>query len=144
MDTKNVVVLVGRLTADPELKYLESGQAVASFGIAVNRSVHKGNGTYEDSLDGFFDCALFGGEATTLAETCPQGTLVQLQGSLRQNVYETKGEQPRKIKKVEIRVATIARVVTAPKKADAVQPAPPVESAQPAATVQPPPVPQPA
>ena len=116
MDTKNVVALVGRLAADPELKYLDSGTPVANFGIAVNRSTRKPDGSFEDTLDGFFDCELFGGQAAVLAETCSKGSEVQLFGSLRQKKFKTgKGNNTRTISKVEIRVRSIAPVLSVPK-----------------------------
>ena len=55
----NVVVLAGRISVDAELKYSNSGTAIASFSIAVNkyRSTPDGQGKEEVS---FFNCTLFG------------------------------------------------------------------------------------
>src|SRR3990170_1519869 len=111
VSNKNIVVLVGRLAADPELRYLPNGTPVANFGVAVNRSVRKDSGQFEDSLDGFFDCEAFGGQALALAENCAKGTEIALTGSLRQKKFKTSGEQPRTVSKIEIRVATIAPVL---------------------------------
>jgi single-strand DNA-binding protein len=108
MDTRNVVVLIGRLVADPELKYLSTGTPVANFAIAVNRSIPKGDG-FEESLDGFFDCEAFGGTAVALAETLKKGDLAQVSGSLLQKKFESKGGH--KVNKVEIRVRNIAQVL---------------------------------
>lgn len=115
MSSKNVVMLVGRLAADPELRYLPNGTAVANFAVAVNRSVRKSDGSFEDSLDGFFDCELFGPQAEALAETTRKGTEVQLSGSLLQKKFKTNGAQARTVSKVEIRVATIAPVLVVPR-----------------------------
>jgi single-strand DNA-binding protein len=120
MDTKNVVVLVGRLVADPELRYMPNGKPVANFGIAVNRSVRQTDGTFEDQLDGFFDCELFGGQALALAEGCSKGAEVSLTGSLLQKKFKTgNGAGSRTISKVEIRVKTIAPVLQVPREQQA-------------------------
>lgn len=115
MDTKNLVFLVGRLAADPELRYLNNGTPVSNFSVAVNRTTRKSGGGLEDSLDGFFDCELFGAQALALAESCKKGAEVQLSGSLRQKKFETKGEQPRKVSRIEVRVDSIAPVLVVPK-----------------------------
>ena len=147
MDTKNSVVLIGRLVADPSLRYLENGTAVGGFSIAVNRSTRKPDGSFEDSLDGFFDCEIFGGLAETVAETLKKGNVVQVSGSLLQKKFKTRNGQ--QVSRVEIRARTIGRVLEAPRaaapqngQAAAVPEAAPV--AQPAAEVQEAQIPQPA
>jgi single-strand DNA-binding protein len=132
VNTKNVVFLVGRLAADPELRYTPNGTAVATFAVAVNRSVRKPDGTFEDALDGFFDCEIFGPQAEALAESTRKGHEVQLSGSLLQKKFKTNGEQSRTVSKVEIRVATIARVMSAPRTVDSVTPAQVASVPQPA------------
>ncbi len=122
MSTKNVVVLVGRLAADPELRYLPNGTPVANFGVAVNRSVRKADGNFEDSLDGFFDCEVFGGQALALADNCHKGTEVALTGSLLQKKFKTSGEQASTVSKIEVRVMTIAPVLVVPKDTEVAQP----------------------
>lgn len=108
---KNLVFLVGRLVADPELRYLSSGTPVATFAVAVNRTTRKGDAGFQDDLDGFFDCEAFGGQALALAETCPKGSEVQLSGALRQKKFQTNGENSRTVSRVEIRVESIAPVL---------------------------------
>ena len=115
MSTKNLVLLVGRLVADPELRYLPNGTPVANFAIAVNRAVRKPAGGFEDSVDGFFDCELFGGQALTLVEDYGKGAELQVMGSLRQKRFETKGDQPRKVSRIEVRVDSIAPVLVVQK-----------------------------
>lgn len=108
---KNLVFLVGRLVADPELRYLNSGTPVAKFAVAVNRTSRKGDAGFQDDLDGFFDCEAFGSQALALAETCPKGTEVQLSGALRQKKFKTNGENSRTVSRVEIRVESVAPVL---------------------------------
>ena len=120
MDTRNVVVLIGRLVKDPELRYLANGTPVTNFAVAVNRSVRKGDG-FEDQLDGFFDCELFGGTAVTLAEEYGKGAEVYVLGHLLQKKFKTSGGQ--KVSKVEIRVKTVGPTVSAPDTKEAAAPA---------------------
>ena len=116
MDTKNVVVLVGRLVADPELRYMPNGTPVANFGIAVNRSTRKPDGTFEDTLDGFFDCEVFGGQALALAEHSGKGAEVHVTGSLRQKKFKSgNGAGARTISKIEIRVSSVAPALAVPR-----------------------------
>ena len=114
----------GRLVADPELKYLNSGTLVANFALAVNRSTRKPDGSWKDDLDGFFDCEVFGGSALTLSGDFKKGAEVQISGSLGQRTWKTSGDQPRKVSKVEIRVESIGAVLEVRKTDDAAQPQP--------------------
>ena len=116
METKNMVVLIGRLVAEPELRYMPNGQPVANFSLAVNRSIRKDDGSFEDSLDGYFDCELFGGTAVTLAEDYGKGALVQVTGSLHQRKFKVgNGAGNRTVSKVEVRAKTVAPILTAAK-----------------------------
>ncbi len=115
---KNLVFLVGRLTADPEVKYTPQGTPVGNFSVAVNRSVRELDGGWKDDLDGFFDCELWGGAAVTLAEEFKKGALVQLTGSLRQKTWKGQGDQPRTLSRVEVKVESIAPVLAAKKPAE--------------------------
>ena len=114
---KNLVLLVGRLVADPELRYTPQGTPISTFAVAVNRSFRKPDGGWKDDLDGFFDCELWGGGAVTFAEDFKKGAVVQLTGSLRQKKFQTQGDQPRTLSKIEIKVDSVSPVVEA-KKAD--------------------------
>ena len=117
MNTKNLIFLVGRLVADPELRYTPQGTPVTNFSVAVNRSIKKPEG-WEDQLDGFFDCELFGGSAITLCEDFKKGSDVQVSGSLRQKTWHPNGDRSRKASKVEIRVESIAAVLEVRKATD--------------------------
>jgi single-strand DNA-binding protein len=122
LETKNVVVLIGRLTKAPALKYLDSGSPVANFSIAVNRSVRQANGSFSDELDGFFDCELYGGQAITAAETFDKGSEACVVGSLLQKKFQSKGDNPRTISRIEIRVRSIAAPLKVAKLDDAPAP----------------------
>ena len=135
METKNMVVLIGRLVADPELRVLPSGDKVASFGLAVNRSVRNPDGSFEDKLDGYFDCDHYGATAERFAREFGKGALVQITGSLHQRSYKSgNGAGNRTVKKVEVKAKTVAPVLTAPKAQPETPTAAPAE-AQPAVAV---------
>ena len=112
METKNLVVLIGRLTADPELRRMPNGEAVVNFGLAVNRSIRKDDGTWEDSLDGYFDCEHFGDTAVKFAGEFTKGALIQITGSLHQRKFKVgNGAGNRTVSKIEVRAKTIAPVL---------------------------------
>lgn len=114
MENRNIVVLVGRLTADPELKRTGGGDAVVSFGLAVNRWVRKGDGEFEEKLDGFFNCHHFGDAAVKFAAEFKKGDPVQITGSLHQSKFTPRGSE-REISKIEVRVNTLGSVLFVPK-----------------------------
>lgn len=116
MDSRNMIVLVGRLVADPELRYTDSGDPVANFALAVNRTTRKPDGSFEDSLDGFFDCEHFGKTAVTLAENYGKGSEVQITGSLHQRKFKVgNGTGERTVSKIAVRAKTVAPVLAPPK-----------------------------
>jgi single-strand DNA-binding protein len=93
----NVVVLIGRLTRDAELKYTNSGTAVTKFSLAVNRRRKTGDQWIEEA--NFFDITIWGRMAEGLTQYLVKGKEVAIEGELRQNRWEQDG-QPRS--KVEI------------------------------------------
>lgn len=116
METRNMVVLVGRLTADPELRYTNGGDAVVNFALAVNRWVRNGKDEFEERLDGYFNCHHFGDTAVKFNEDFGKGDLVQITGSLQQSKFKV-GEAPneRTVSKIEVKAATIGPVLFVPK-----------------------------
>ncbi|MBN2511185.1 MAG: single-stranded DNA-binding protein [Spirochaetales bacterium] len=98
----NVVVLIGRLTRDAELKYISSGIAVSKFAIAVNRRKRSGE-QWVDETD-FFDITLWGKTAETLNQYLVKGKEIGVEGELRQSRWEQDG-QPRS--RVEIHAKNI-------------------------------------
>ena len=81
----NRVVLVGRLTRDPELRYTESGAPVAKFTLAVDRNYTKQNG--EREVDFIFISA-WRNLAENVAKYTTKGSLVALEGKLQVRSYE--------------------------------------------------------
>ncbi len=98
----NQVVLVGRLTRDVELKYTNTGFAIANLSLAVNRRVKKDDNWQDEG--NFFNCVLIGKRAEALAQYLVKGKQIGIQGELRQDRWEQAG-QPRS--RVEIFVTNI-------------------------------------
>lgn len=97
----NKVILIGRLTRDPELKSTNSGTYFCRFSLASNHSFKKSNGTYEDK-PGFFDCIAWGKSAEILHKYITKGRRICVEGSLRWSSWE--GTDGKKQSKVEINV----------------------------------------
>lgn len=81
----NNVVLVGRLTKDPDLKYTANGAAVASFSLAVNRNFTNQSGEREAD---FINCVIWRKPAETLANYAKKGTLIGVTGRIQTRNYE--------------------------------------------------------
>ena len=78
----NRVTLVGRLTRDPNLRHLRSGDAVTSLRIAVNGRARDGDGKWADRPN-FFDVSIFGRQAETVAEHLAKGRRISVDGRLQ-------------------------------------------------------------
>lgn len=82
----NNVVLVGRLTRDPELKQTSSGISFVNFTIAVNRTYVDQSG--ERQAD-FINCVVWRAQAENLARYMRQGSLIGVEGRIQTRSYET-------------------------------------------------------
>ena len=83
----NQVVIVGRLTKDPEVKELEDGKKVSNMTLAVQRSFKNEEGVYEAD---FINVNLWNGIAQNTAEYCKKGDIVGVKGRLQTSTYEDK------------------------------------------------------
>ena len=81
----NRVILVGRLTRDPELRKANSGLPVASFSIAVDSRMKNQDGTRATT---FMNCSIFGNQAENLVKFTRKGALVGVEGRLNQRSYQ--------------------------------------------------------
>jgi single-strand DNA-binding protein len=86
----NNVVLVGRLTRDPELRFTSNGSAVASFNLAVNRNFTNASGEREAD---FVNCVIWRKPAETLANYAKKGTLIGVVGRIQTRNYENQQGQ---------------------------------------------------
>ncbi|MGC8862842.1 MAG: single-stranded DNA-binding protein [Armatimonadota bacterium] len=88
----NVVVLIGRLVADPELKYTPSGVAVATFRIAVDRRFKSESGERETD---FIDIVVWRQQAEFAANYLSKGRLVAIQGRMQTRSWVQQDGQKR-------------------------------------------------
>ncbi|EAC5178693.1 single-stranded DNA-binding protein [Listeria monocytogenes] len=81
----NRVVLVGRLTKDPDLRYTPAGVAVATFTLAVNRPFKNGQGEQEAD---FIQCVVWRKPAENVANFLKKGSLTGVDGRVQTRNYE--------------------------------------------------------
>ena len=86
----NNVVLVGRLTRDPELRYTPSNVAVATFSLAVNRNFKNQAGDYEAD---FISCIMWRQQAENFANWVKKGNLVGITGRIQTRSYDNQQGQ---------------------------------------------------
>lgn len=86
----NRTVLVGRLTKDVELKYTQSGQAVASFTLAVNRQFTNAQGEREAD---FIQCVIWRKAAENFKNFTHKGSLVGVDGRIQTRSYDNQQGQ---------------------------------------------------
>jgi single-strand DNA-binding protein len=96
----NTVTLVGNATRDPELRFTNTGQAVSSFGLAVNRRwQNRQTGEWEEQTS-FFDITAWGSLGENAAASIHKGTRVLVTGRLQQRTYETQAGDKRSVVEV--------------------------------------------
>ena len=83
----NRMIMTGRLTRDPEIRYTKAEKPVAKFTVAVNGIKKEGK---EDPVD-FFNCVAWNGLANICGEYLKKGSLVAIEGKLHIRKYESKG-----------------------------------------------------
>ena len=86
----NSVVLIGRLTRDPEVRYTESQLAVARFSIAINRVPGRDG---QDRGADFPNIVVFGKQAENCERFLTKGRQVAIQGHIQTGSYEKDGRQ---------------------------------------------------
>ena len=86
----NNVVLIGRLTRDPELRYTPSNIAVATFNLAVNRNFKNQDGEREAD---FINCVMWQKSAENLANWTRKGMLIGVTGRIQTRSYENQQGQ---------------------------------------------------
>jgi len=90
----NRVVLVGRLTRDPELRALPSGASVCSLRVACNSSRRDLDGNYQERPN-FFDVSVYGASAESVSRYMRKGSRVGVDGRLEWREWETADQQKR-------------------------------------------------
>lgn len=95
----NSVILVGRLTADPEIKEVGKDGKVVNFSLAVPRSYKNSEGEYDTD---FIQCNVWNNIAENMKEYCKKGDLIAVKGVLQSSSYEDK--EGNKKYKTDVRV----------------------------------------
>lgn len=91
----NSITLTGNLTREPEMKFLNSGQAAVKLGIAVNRRwQNKQTQEWEERVS-YFNVVAYGKLAENCAESLMKGTKVTVTGRLEQRTWETETGEKR-------------------------------------------------
>lgn len=99
MANLNKVMLIGNLTADPEVKYTPKGTAIANFTLAINRTWKTDTGEKREEVT-FVGCSAFGRVAEIIGEWCKKGKPAFVEGRLTQETWDDKqtGEKKSKTK----------------------------------------------
>ncbi len=92
----NRVVLVGRITRDPELRKTNSGSSVASFTIALDNR----RGPNGEKTTSFIPCTVWNQQAENVYKFTHKGSLVGVEGRLNQRSYDSKDN--RKVQVIEV------------------------------------------
>jgi len=93
----NKIFLIGRLTRDPEQKFLPNGTAITKFSIAVNRSFKKQDGKEETD---FVDCIAWSKLAEIAGKYLSKGSGALVEGRLQIRTYEDSSGSKRKVAEV--------------------------------------------
>lgn len=100
----NKVMLIGRLTRDPEMRYTAQGTAVTNFGLATNRYLPPGESGERREETDFHNIVVFNMGRRNLAETVAQymkkGALVYIEGRLQTRSWEDQQGQKRRTTEV--------------------------------------------
>lgn len=103
----NRIILVGRLTRDPEVRFAPSGLPVTSFGLAVNTRSKQGDDYKEEVL--FIDCVIFGKQAENSGHYLSKGSLTLVEGRLRERKWEYEGQKKSKMEVIVSNVRFLQR-----------------------------------
>jgi len=110
----NSVTLIGNITRDPELRFTPSGQATATFGLAVNRRWQNRQTQEWEEATSFFDVVCWREQAENATESLSRGSRIIVTGRLEQRSWETpEGEKRSKIEVVADEIGPSLRWATA-------------------------------
>ena len=98
-----IITIVGNLTADPELRFMPSGAAVASFTVASTpRTFDRQAGEWKNGQALFMPCQAWRVMAENIAESLTKGTRVIVQGRLVQRSYTTREGEQRTVVEMQV------------------------------------------
>jgi single-strand DNA-binding protein len=99
MASYNRVILLGNMTRDVELKYIQTGTAVTEIGLAVNDRRKTSSGEWVEETT-FVDVTLWGRTAEVAAEYLQKGSQILVEGRLKYDTWETDGQKRSKLRVV--------------------------------------------
>ena len=103
MAGETVVTVIGNLTADPELRWTQSGAAVADFTVASTpRTYDRNAGEWRDGNTLFMRCSVWRETAENVAESLRKGMRVIVQGRLTQRSYDTPQGERRTVVELQV------------------------------------------
>ena len=98
-----VITVIGNLTADPELRWTQSGAAVADFTVASTpRTYDRNAGEWRDGDTLFMRCSVWRETAENVAESLRKGMRVIVQGRLTQRSYDTQQGERRTVVELQV------------------------------------------
>lgn len=98
-----VITIIGNLTADPELRWTQSGAAVADFTVASTpRTYDRNAGEWRDGDTLFMRCSVWRDTAENVAESLRKGMRVIVQGRLTQRSYDTQQGERRTVVELQV------------------------------------------
>ena len=103
MAGETVITVIGNLTADPELRWTQSGAAVADFTVASTpRNYDRNAGEWRDGDTLFMRCSVWRETAENVAESLRKGMRVIVQGRLTQRSYDTQQGERRTVVELQV------------------------------------------
>ena len=88
----NKIIVIGRLTRDPEMSYTPKGTPIAKLSVAVNRRFKDQNG---QKVTDFFDADVWGPQAEIVSQYLTKGREVAIEGEMRRETWTDKEGQKR-------------------------------------------------
>jgi single-strand DNA-binding protein len=114
MAAGNNVTVIGNATREPELRFTNTGQAVATFGLAVNRRWQNRQTNEWEEATSFFDVTCWAQLGENVAESVAKGSRVIVSGRLEQRSWETQdGDKRSKVEIIADEVGPSLRWATA-------------------------------
>lgn len=103
MAGETTITIVGNLTADPEMRYTNTGSAVANFTVASTpRKFDRDSGQWKDGDTLFMRCSVWSDVAENITESLSKGMRVIVQGRLTQRRYTTQDGQERTVVEMQV------------------------------------------
>ncbi len=135
MASENTVTVVGNITSDPELRFTAGGQAMAKFGLAVNRRWQNRSTQQWEEDTSFFNITTWREQAENAANCLRKGARVIVTGRLQQRSWETPEGQKRSIVEIQadeigpsLRWATVDVTRTPRRESDQASAAPAIDT----------------